>query len=45
MLICNLKEAVDLICNAVKVTLGPRGKNVLTINSYGDAHLLKMVLL
>ena len=36
-----LKEAVDLICNAVKVTLGPRGKNVLTINSYGDAHLTK----
>lgn len=36
-----LKEAVDLICNAVKVTLGPRGKNVLTINSCGDAHLTK----
>lgn len=36
-----LKEAVDLICNAVKVTLGPRGKNVLTINNYGDAHLTK----
>lgn len=36
-----LKEAVDLICNAVKVTLGPKGKNVLTINSYGDAHLTK----
>lgn len=36
-----LKEAVNLLCNAVKVTLGPRGKNVLTINSYGDAHLTK----
>lgn len=36
-----LKEAVDLICNAVKVTLGPRGKNVLIINNYGDAHLTK----
>lgn len=36
-----LKEAVDLICNAVKVTLGPSGKNVLTINGYGDAHLTK----
>ena len=36
-----LKEAVDLICNAVKVTLGPKGKNVLTINSYGEAHLTK----
>ena len=37
----HLKEAVNLLCNAVKVTLGPRGKNVLTINSYGDAHLTK----
>ena len=36
-----LKEAVNLICNAVKVTLGPRGKNVLIINNYGDAHLTK----
>lgn len=36
-----LEEAVNLICNAVKVTLGPRGKNVLTINNYGDAHLTK----
>ena len=36
-----LKEAVNLLCNAVKVTLGPRGKNVLTINNYGDAHLTK----
>ena len=37
----NLQDAVNLISNAVKVTLGPRGKNVLTINSYGDAHLTK----
>ena len=36
-----LKEAIDLMCNAVKVTLGPKGKNVLTINNYGDAHLTK----
>jgi chaperonin GroEL len=36
-----LKEGVNLICDAVKVTLGPRGKNVLTINSYGEAHLTK----
>lgn len=36
-----LKEAVDLLCNAVKVTLGPKGKNVLTIDSYGNAHLTK----
>ena len=37
----HLKEGVNLLCDAVKVTLGPRGKNVLTINSYGDAHLTK----
>lgn len=36
-----LKEAVNLLCNAIKVTLGPRGKNALIINSYGDAHLTK----
>lgn len=36
-----LKEGVNLICNAVKTTLGPRGKNVLTIDSYGQAHLTK----
>ena len=36
-----LQEGVDLICNAVKVTLGPRGKNVLTIDSYGQTHLTK----
>ena len=36
-----LKEGVNLICDAVKVTLGPRGKNVLTIYSYGEAHLTK----
>ena len=29
-----LKEGVNLICNAVKTTLGPRGKNVLTIDNY-----------
>lgn len=36
-----LKEGVDTLCNAVKVTLGPKGKNVLIINNYGDAHLTK----
>ena len=36
-----LQEGVDLICNAVKATLGPRGKNVLTIDSYGQTHLTK----
>ena len=36
-----LKEGVDILCNAVKVTLGPNGKNVLIFNNYGDAHLTK----
>ena len=36
-----LKEGVDTLCNAVKVTLGPNGKNVLIFNNYGDAHLTK----
>lgn len=36
-----LKKGVDTLCNAVKVTLGPKGKNVLIINNYGDAHLTK----
>ena len=36
-----LQKAVNKICNAVKVTLGPKGKNVLIINEYGDAHLTK----
>lgn len=36
-----LREAVNTICDAVKVTLGPKGKNVLIINNYGDAHLTK----
>lgn len=36
-----LKKGVDTLCNAVKVTLGPNGKNVLIFNNYGDAHLTK----
>ena len=27
-----LKKGVDTLCNAVKVTLGPNGKNVLIFN-------------
>ena len=36
-----LKQGVDTLCNAVKVTLGPKGRNVLILNNYGDAHLTK----
>lgn len=34
-------EAVDLICDTVASTLGPSGKNVLTVDAYGNAHLTK----
>ena len=36
-----LKKGVDILCDAVKVTLGPNGKKVLIFNNYGDAHLTK----
>lgn len=36
-----IKESVDLICNPVASTLGPAGKNVLTVNEFGEAHLTK----
>lgn len=36
-----LKTGVDTLCDAVKTTLGPKGKNVLIFNNYGDAHLTK----
>lgn len=34
-------EAVDLICDTVASTLGPSGKNVLTVDAFGNAHLTK----
>ena len=34
-------EAVNLICDTVASTLGPSGKNVLTVDAYGNAHLTK----
>ena len=36
-----LKEGVDLIANAVKVTLGPKGRNVILYNGEGKAYLTK----
>ena len=36
-----LKAGVDKIANAVKVTLGPRGRNVLLEKSYGSPQITK----
>ena len=40
-----LKRGVDALANAVKVTLGPKGRNVIIGKSFGGQQLLKMVLL
>ena len=37
----NLIEGVDLIANAVKVTLGPKGRNVMIDRGYGAPHSTK----
>ena len=31
----NLKQGVDKLANAVKVTLGPKGRNVIIEKKYG----------
>jgi chaperonin GroEL len=36
-----LKNGVDKLANAVKVTLGPRGRNVAISKSYGSPHVTK----
>ena len=36
-----LREGVDLLANAVKVTLGPRGRNVVLDKNYGPAVITK----
>lgn len=36
-----LKEGVDILANAIKVTLGPKGRNVALGKSYGGAHITK----
>ena len=36
-----LEEGVDILANAVKVTLGPRGRTVLIQNSFGPPTLTK----
>ena len=37
----SLAQGVDLLANAVKVTLGPRGRNVVLDKSYGPAVITK----
>ena len=36
-----LKEGVDALCNAVKVTLGPKGRNVILQKSFGAPTITK----
>lgn len=36
-----LKTGVDALANAVKVTLGPKGRNVILDKSYGAPHITK----
>ncbi len=36
-----LKEGVDKLANAVKVTLGPKGRNVLLGKSFGSPQITK----
>ena len=39
-----LKKGVDELANAVKVTLGPKGRNVIIEKKFGAPHSQKMVL-
>ena len=36
-------KGVDILANAVKVTLGPKGRNVVIDKSFGAQELLKTV--
>ena len=36
-----LKQGVDALCNAVKVTLGPKGRNVILQKSFGAPTITK----
>ena len=38
-----LKRGVDALANAVKVTLGPKGRNVIIDKSFGGRRSPKMV--
>ena len=36
-----LKRGVDQLANAVKVTLGPKGRNVIIYKKFGAPHFTK----
>ena len=36
-----LKKGVDALANAVKVTLGPKGRNVIIEKKFGAPHITK----
>ena len=36
-----MKEGVDALANAVKVTLGPKGRNVVIDKKYGSPQITK----
>ena len=36
-----LKKGVDALANAVKVTLGPKGRNVVIDKKFGAPHITK----
>ena len=36
-----LKKGVDALANAVKVTLGPKGRNVILEKKFGAPHITK----
>ena len=36
-----LKKGVDALANAVKVTLGPKGRNVIIEKKFGAPHISK----
>ena len=40
-----LKRGVDALSNAVKVTLGPKGRNVVIDKKFGAPSIQKMVFL
>ena len=39
-----LKEGVDALADAVKVTLGPKGRNVIIGKAFGAPHILSLGL-
>ena len=36
-----LKKGIDTLANAVKVTLGPKGRNVIIEKKFGAPHITK----